>query len=291
MDYEKLKEYGQSIKLTDEAKAEITANCKAVQREKRGGIMLTAAAKRTAAVLAAAAVIIAGLSCVKYLKQPAPNIDNTEKTSTVINSAESSTAPSPTETATKSSNVETTENDIGGGELLPRKYRNNYYSIPASFIKIVGRAGFEEWEDAYLEENYPDYSNEMVMVAYVKEFNISKEDFERANLNYAKFIEEHYSHICLDPQDYADQEMQEIYNTDIIYTFNNEIINEYYLGIDYPFLNEYQYEEALEAGTYETRTTDWVDVEQMEAEINAKYGAPEVTETATAIPEETETPE
>lgn len=176
----------------------------------------------------------------------------------------------------------------GGADLLPRKYRNNYYSIPASFIKIVGKSDYEEWEDIYLSENYPDYSNEMVMVAYVKEFNISKEDFERANLNYAKFIEEHYSHICLDPQDYADQEMQEIYNTDIIYTFDNEIINEYYLGIDYPFLNEYQYDEALEAGTYETRTTDWVDIEQMEAEINAKYGVPEVTETTTAIPEETE---
>ncbi len=178
--------------------------------------------------------------------------------------------------------TETTKDlEYGGADLLPRKYRNNYYSIPASFIKIVGKPSFEEWEDAYLAKNYPDNSNEMVMVAYVKAFNISKEDFERANLNYARFIDEHYSHICLNPQDYADQEMQEIYNADIIYTFDNKIINDYYLGIDYPFLNEYQYDEAVANGTYETRTTEFIDIEAMEAEIIAKYGEAEiVTEAA-----------
>lgn len=190
-------------------------------------------------------------------------------------------------TSTTSDSLSATNNnesDIGGADLLPRKYRNNYYSIPASFINIVGKKSFEEWEDVYLAENYPDDSNEMVMLAYVKEFNISKEDFERANLEYAHFIDETYSHICLDPQDYADQEMQEIYNTEIIYTFDNDVINEYYLGIDYPFLNEYKYVEALEAGTYETRTTQFIDIEQMEADIIAKYGEAEIV-TETAIPE------
>ena len=180
----------------------------------------------------------------------------------------------------------TPETDAGGADLLPRKYRNNYYSIPASFIKIVGKPSFEEWEDDYLAKNYPDNSNEMVMVAYVKAFNISKKDFESANLNYAKFIDEHYSHICLNPQDYADQEMQEIYNTDIIYTFDNKIINDYYLGIDYPFLNEYQYEEAVANGTYETRTTEFVDIKQMEAEIIAKYGEAEIVTEAAETTEE-----
>lgn len=178
--------------------------------------------------------------------------------------------------------------EYGGAELLPRKYRNNYYSIPASFVSIVGKKSFEEWEDVYLAENYPDDSNEMVMLAYVKEFNISKEDFEKANLKYAHFIDKTYSHICLDPKDYADQEFQEIYNTEIIYTFDNNLINEYYLGIDYPFLNEYEYIEAMEAGTYKTRTTEFIDIEQMEADIIAKYGEAEsVTEaTEITIPEE-----
>lgn len=167
------------------------------------------------------------------------------------------------------------EGGQGGGELLPRKYRNNYYQIPLFFSKIVDEKEYLKWESEYYANNYADDTNVMVMVAFIKEFDISREDFEKANLEYAKFIDEIYHHICLDPQDYADQEMQEIYNTDIIYTFDNELINEYYLGIDYPFLNEYQYVEAVENGTYKTQTTDFVDIEQMEAEINAKYGTTE----------------
>ena len=172
-------------------------------------------------------------------------------------------------------------NEEGGAEILPGKYRNNYYQIPAFFADIIDRNIFNAWEKEYYLNNFPDNTNVMVMVDYIKEFNISKEDFERANLEYAKFIDELYSHICLNPQDYADQEMQEIYNTDIIYTFDNKIINDYYLGIDYPFLNEYQYEEAVANGTYETRTTEFIDIKQMEAEIIAKYGEAEiVTEAA-----------
>ena len=183
-------------------------------------------------------------------------------------------------------NLKFTEEDDGkgGGEILPRKYRNNYYQIPAFFAKIVDSTIYLEWEREYYAKNYPDDTNVMVMVDFIKEFNVSKEDFERANLEYAKFIDELYSHICLDPQDYADQEMQEIYNAEIIYTFDNEIINEYYLGINYPFLNEYQYDEAIANGTYKTRTTEFVDIEQMEAEIIAKYGEAEIV-TEAAQPE------
>ena len=202
-------------------------------------------------------------------------------TSTVLPSVSEILTTNVGETEKTSSS--TSEYEHGGGEILPRKYRNNYYSVPAMFSEIVDREAYFEWEDEYLSENYPDNTNEMVMVAYIKAFDIPKEEFERANLEYAKFIDELYSHICLDPQDYADQEFQEIYNTEIIYTFDNDIINEYYLGIDYPFLNEYQYVEALEAGTYETRTSQFITVDQMEADIIAKYGE---ADTPAAITEE-----
>ncbi|MBQ2973508.1 MAG: hypothetical protein IJE19_04060, partial [Clostridia bacterium] len=85
----------------------------------------------------------------------------------------------------------------------------------------------------------------------------------------------------------------EIYNADIIYTFDDEIINEYYLTPDYPYCAEFEYKNALEAGVYQTRTTDWVDIEQMEADIIAKYGEAEivteepVTETKSASTTET----
>ncbi len=194
-------------------------------------------------------------------------------------------------------NLSLTAEDHGGADILPRKYREKFYSIPRSFVNIVGEKKYSKWEDKYLSDNYPDDTKEMVMVAYVKAFNISREEFDRANIKYAKFIDEIYSDngtktvICLDPQDYADQEFQEIFNADIIYTFDNEIISEYYLGIDYPFLNEYQYVEALEAGTYQTRTTEFITVEQMIADYEEKYGvkyeSPEST-TAVSVAEVTE---
>ena len=244
------------------------------------------------AIAAAFAIILTAVVLgVKGTNKPFVESATNPNTSSVVQKNDKEVITENTAATQIKENItgEKSNNDIGGGEILPRKYRNNYYSIPASFVNIVGKKDFEEWENIYLAENYPDDSNEMVMLAYVKEFNISKEDFEKANLKYAYFIDEVYSHICLDPQDYADQEFQEIYNTEIIYTFDNDLINEYYLGIDYPFLNEYQYVEAVESGTYETRTTEFIDIEQMEAEIISKYGETEiVTETTTAIPEETE---
>lgn len=185
----------------------------------------------------------------------------------------------------------TAEIGQGGGELLPRKYRNNYYQVPAFFASLVDKNKFIEWESEYYSANNPDKTNVMVMVAFIKEFNISKEEFERANLEYAKFIYGVYSQVCLNPKDYADQEMHEIYNTEIIYTFDNDTINEYYLGSEYAFLNEYEYDEALANGTYQTRTTEWVDVEAMEAEIIAKYGEAEITEDVTRTQEESTVPE
>ncbi len=71
--------------------------------------------------------------------------------------------------------------------------------------------------------------------------------------------------------------MYEIYNADIIYTFDDEIINEYYLSGEYPYVYPDEFEEAVENGEY-TPQTVWVDVNQLEAEIIAKYGEAEQTE-------------
>ena len=79
----------------------------------------------------------------------------------------------------------------------------------------------------------------------------------------------------MNPQDFANQEIYEVYNADIIYTFDNEIINEYYLTPDYPYCADFEYEAAVERGEYKSQTEEWVDVDQMEAEINAKYGTQE----------------
>lgn len=175
------------------------------------------------------------------------------------------------------------QNDVGGGDLGLLKYRMDYYDIPAPFAKIIDSEVFEPWYEKVVKEN-PNETNQMVMKRFIEHFNVSREDFDRANLEWAKIIVKDFKgEPMMNPQDFSNQETDEVYNADILYTFDDEIINNYYLSHDYPFCYASEYEEAVANGTYETRTTDWVDVEQMEAEINAKYG---VQETA-AVTEKT----
>lgn len=194
------------------------------------------------------------------------------------------------QTEEQTPNQELTEQaGVGGGVLELNKYRVRYYTLPAPFVDLVGEEECYQWR---LNQPYPNDTNVMMMVNFVQDFNISREDFDKANLEFARRIKELLDGVpVMNPQDYANQEDDEIYNADIIYTFDNELINEYYLSHDYPYLYVDEYEEAVANGTYQTQTTDWVDIEQMEAEINAKYGAPEVTETVTTIPEETQVTE
>jgi hypothetical protein len=61
---------------------------------------------------------------------------------------------------------------------------------------------------------------EMLLVTFVKYYEISKEDFEKATKNEEKIHNQFGENLYL--EDY------ELPNADIIYTFDNEIINEYY---------------------------------------------------------------
>ena len=228
------------------------------------------------------------LSCCLFGCEKADVTETT--TSTITQEEQSKTEELIEKQETNRSFKETAQGDIGGGEIVQEKYRQCYYQIFYQLTQLVDEEELKEWEKRTYALD-PDETNEMVVKLFIQHFNISKEDFERANLELAKVLyAPNGSEVMMNPKDYANQEMYELYNADIIYTFDDEIINEYYLSKEYPFLYGYEYEEALEAGTYETRTTDWVDIEQMEAEINAKYGAPEVTETTT-IPEETQVTE
>ncbi len=186
--------------------------------------------------------------------------------------------------------LQSNETDIGGGTISTRKYRVNYYDVPYQFVLIVGEDVYWEWDEQYNNEN-PDETNIMVIKKFIEYFDISKESFERANLEWAKVIlNKMGSQPNMNPKDFANQETDEVYNADIIYTFNDEIINEYYTSGYYPYIYESDYEEAVRNGEYISQTKDWIDIEQMEAEIIAKYGeaeiVTEVTETTTVISED-----
>lgn len=210
--------------------------------------------------------------------------ESTALTTIEINkTSESMTVDNPINRETKSEG-----NDIGGGILTTRKYRVIYYSVPYQFVLLVGQDKYDEWKTQIADKTTDDL-NEMKIKRFVEYFNISREDFDKANLEFAKVLKGDFDiKLMVNPKDYADQEIEEIYNADIIYTFDDEIINNYYLSPEYPFGMSIEYEEAIANGTYETRTTDWIDIEKMEAEIIAKYGEAEIVTEATTS-EQTET--
>lgn len=167
-----------------------------------------------------------------------------------------------------------TKNDNGGGYIESGKYRQRYNNVPYDFVILVGEKEFDRWYDEVYEFN-PDKSQ---IVSFVQYFNISKEVFEKTNLQMAKSFAEFNP--TMRPMDYENQQTYEIYNADIIYTFEDEIINEYYLTPEYPYCADFEYEAAVKRGEYTSQTEVWVDIEQMEADIIAKYGEAEiVTET------------
>ena len=201
---------------------------------------------------------------------------------------------STTEVVISSSNIDMTNQitgehdikDVGGGEIKQEKYRQCYYNISYQLSLLVEEDELKKWEKETYEKD-PNETNEMVVKLFVQHFNISREDFDKANLELAKFLYDQNSPLpSMNPKDYINQEMFELYNADIIYTFDDQIINEYYLSGEYPFVYESDYENAVADGTYETRTTDWIDIEQMEAEIIAKYGETEIVHETATVPEE-----
>ena len=183
------------------------------------------------------------------------------------------------------------EGDVGGGVITVQKYRHKFYSVPGTFIDYVDRDNYYEW---LLTIDHTSTAEVMVIKQFVQHFNITREQFDRANLEYAKRIQNKLGGIpCMNPKDYANQEDDEVYNADIIFTFDDDLIREYYLSPDYPYLYDIEFEEAVERGEYTPQTEVWVDVEQMEAEIIAKYGETEIVpeEPTNALEEIATTPE
>ncbi|MBR4726582.1 MAG: hypothetical protein IK080_01700 [Clostridia bacterium] len=165
-------------------------------------------------------------------------------------------------------------NEIGGGTMKQQRYRINYYDVPAPFADLVGRNEYGAWYDQYIMPYEQDDPNEMVMKQFIQHFHVSREAFDKANLRWAILIRDRFDAVPkLSPKDYWDQETEEIYNADIIFSFDDEIINSYYLSPQYPFETVLEYEEAVADGTYTSQTEVWVDVDEMKAEILAKYGS------------------
>jgi len=105
--------------------------------------------------------------------------------------------------------------------LYEPKFRWTYYGMASYHMALVDEKDFNEWRDKY-EEVTPKFTDppEMLLVTFVKHFDIPKEKFIEATENLRKLYEE------LEEDIYYEE--WEIPNVEVIYTFDNDIINEYY---------------------------------------------------------------
>ncbi len=247
--------------------------------------------KRIISLFVLICIIISTSACGKKPVTQEETTITTESVSQALNIDNQTVLESETqaEETPKTTVSETTVNNAtGDGVIEVKYYRHRYYSIAAPFIYLVGRETFFEWRDAQPD---PDETNVMLMVNFIRDFNISREDFDKANLEYAwriKYLLDGTP--VMNPKDFANQEDEEVYNADIIYTFNNELINEYYLTPDYPYLFKDEYEDAVANGTYQTQTTDFIKVpEERPWPESSNRKVEDVTSTATTVQQQTET--
>lgn len=96
-----------------------------------------------------------------------------------------------------------------------------YSIVPTAFSSLVDKDEFSAWINNASEENG------MLIVQFVDHFEISKEDFDKANTAYALELEKIYGEsACVDPEE--GKEYLEIFNSDIIYSFDRTVTDNYY---------------------------------------------------------------
>lgn len=105
-----------------------------------------------------------------------------------------------------------------------RKYRITYYQIWGEFTELLSEEEYQdymEWVDQKAKKDrYGEFQNEMLLVSFIKRYKIPREEFNQA---VEKYIANSKASACD-----LSSEAYEVPNGDIIYTFDNEVINRYY---------------------------------------------------------------
>ena len=104
-------------------------------------------------------------------------------------------------------------------------FRHVYYWSRIDLGRLVGENELQSWIDSQLWRGYygnwwPQEPPEMIDVSFIKHFRISREVFEQG-LAWRRFMDEEFNNN-------NSLEGFELPNADIIYTFDNDIINEFY---------------------------------------------------------------
>jgi hypothetical protein len=109
------------------------------------------------------------------------------------------------------------------------RHRPLFYNMPLSFAELVGREVYIEW---WLARSYEEIYSVSVPVAFIQYFNISREDFTRASEDRRYLLES----IGVSP---GINSHFELYDIDLIFSFDNERINRHFLWENTPFAREF----------------------------------------------------
>ncbi len=195
MDFDKIKPAVEEIRLSDEQTAKILEACKAKNRKKRNVWI-------PVAVAAACAVIVFSPTFSVAMKGANSAMENDGM------AVESANGLYCEELADDADfNISQNASSASSKLFDCEGFREIYAVIPFEFSQLVSIGEYEEWKSTV------NISNGMAMAQFVEHFAISREAFDVANENY-----------LLSFGDFK----AEAFNADIIYTFNKEIIDEYY---------------------------------------------------------------
>ncbi len=103
-------------------------------------------------------------------------------------------------------------------------YRSIYSVIPSQFAWLVDSQEYEKWEKTVKA------SDGMAMMQFVENFGITKEEFNSANEAYEAYVDSTMGGAIRGIPGNEAEEEREIFNADIIFSFDKEKINEYYVA-------------------------------------------------------------
>jgi len=172
------------------------------------------------------------------------------------------------------------EDGYGDGYDLD-ECRPLYYDLPAPFANLAGSEIYDEW---LLSRSDSERINECVAVSFIRDFDIAYRDFNKANNELLEIITE----IGFSPEDGY---LFELYPVNLIFTFDNELIKDYFRWENSPIPSERAMGEAMVAEKMKAETeleTLTKTEKEVEAEIEVEAETETETETVTETVTETE---